>query len=38
MDIFSEEFLQEFVAFSDECLKKAGLVDLNEKLKELDSK
>lgn len=38
MDIFSKESLQELTAFSDECLKKAGLVDLNEKLKELDSK
>ena len=38
MDIFSKESLQELGTFSDECLKKAGLVDLNEKLKELDSK
>ncbi len=38
MDIFSKESLQELGAFSDECLKKAGLVDLNEKLKELDNK
>jgi hypothetical protein len=38
MDVFSKESLQELAAFSDECLKKAGLVDLNEKLKELDNK
>lgn len=38
MDIFSKESLQELGAFSDECLKKAGLIELNEKLKELDSK
>lgn len=38
MDISSKESLQELGAFSDECLKKGGLIDLNEKLKELDSK
>lgn len=38
MDIFSKESLQKLGAFSDDCLKKAGLVDLNEKLKELDAK
>jgi deoxyadenosine/deoxycytidine kinase len=37
-DVFSKESLQELSAFSEECLKKAGLVDLNEKLKELDNK
>lgn len=38
MEVFSKESLQELNDFSEECLKKAGLVDLNEKLKELDSK
>ena len=38
MDVFSKESLHELAMFSDECLKKAGLVDLNEKLKELDTK
>ena len=30
--------LQELGSFSAECLKKAGLADLNDKLKELDGK
>jgi len=38
MDIFPNESLQELGSFSAECLKKAGLADLNDKLKELDSK
>ncbi len=37
-DVFSKEALQELVAFADDCLKKAGLTELNAKLKELDSK
>ena len=38
MDIFPNESLQELGSFSAECLKKAGLADLNDKLKELDGK
>ena len=38
VEIFSKESLQELAAFSDDCLKKAGLVELSEKLKELDNK
>ena len=38
MDIFPKESLQELGAFSVECLKKAGLADFHDKLKELDSK
>jgi len=37
-DIFSKEALQELSAFADDCLNKAGLAELNAKLKELDSK
>lgn len=38
MDIFPKESLQELAIFSDECLKKAGLVEFNEKLNSLDSR
>ncbi|MEO6358510.1 MAG: hypothetical protein ABIU77_27315 [Ferruginibacter sp.] len=32
MDIFPKESLQELNAFSEDCLKKAGLLEFNEKL------
>lgn len=33
-----QEGLQELDAFADECLKKAGLIELSEKLKALSTK
>jgi hypothetical protein len=38
MDIFPKGSLQELAAFSEDCLKKAGLVEFNEKLNSLDSR
>ena len=38
LDIVPKEVLQEFTALADDCLKKAGLTDLSEKLKTLNSK
>lgn len=38
LDIVPKEILQEFTALADDCLKKAGLTDLSEKLKTLNSK
>lgn len=37
LDIVPKEILQEFTALADDCLKKAGLTDLSEKLKTLNS-
>lgn len=33
LDIMPEDSLQELTTIADDCLKKAGLVELNEKLK-----
>ena len=38
LDIVPKEILQEFTALADDCLKKAGLTDLSEKLKTLNNK
>jgi len=38
LDIVPKEILQEFTALAEDCLKKAGLTDLSEKLKTLNSK
>ena len=38
LDIVPKEILQEFTALADDCLKKAGLTDLSDKLKTLNSK
>lgn len=38
LDIVPKEILQEITALADDCLKKAGLTDLSEKLKTLNSK
>jgi hypothetical protein len=37
LDIVPKKILQEFTALADDCLKKAGLTDLSEKLKTLNS-
>jgi hypothetical protein len=37
LNIVPKEILQEFTALADDCLKKAGLTDLSEKLKTLNS-
>ena len=38
MDMVPKENLQELTAFSADCLQKAGLTELNEKLKSLNGK
>lgn len=38
LDIVPKEILQEFTSLADDCLKKAGLTDLSEKLKTLSIK
>ena len=38
LDIVPKDILQEFTALADDCLKKAGLTDLSEKLKTLNNK
>lgn len=38
LDIVPKEIFQEITALADDCLKKAGLTDLSEKLKTLNSK
>lgn len=35
LDVVPRETLQELTNFSDDCLKKAGLTELNDKLKSL---
>ena len=35
LDVVSKETLQELTNLSDDCLKKAGLTELNDKLKSL---
>ena len=37
-DVFYKNALEILGAFADDCLKKAGLKELNAKLKDLDSK
>lgn len=36
LDIFPEDTLQELNALADDCLKKAGLIELSDKLKSLN--
>lgn len=38
LDTVSKETLQELTLLAEDCLKKAGLTDLSEKLKVLDAK
>ncbi len=38
LDIVPKDSLQELTAFAVDCLQKAGLTELNEKLKSLNSK
>ena len=38
LDIVPKEILQEFTLLADDCLRKAGLTDLSDKLKTLNSK
>ena len=38
LDLIPKETVQELKEFADDCLKKAGLTELNEKMKGLHSK
>jgi hypothetical protein len=37
LDIMPEDTLQELTSLADDCLKKAGLIELSEKLKSFNS-